>query len=183
MFSMSSVYHLLPHGSTSRGVMLRMDHAGIFVLIASTVTVLHTVLFRGVWRWGPIAFFWLVVASMVPLKAIFLHSLSDWVNTGVYIGLGIPGFIALAVLVRRLGWRTCAPLLVGGLSYIVGALFNQLFWPNLIPGVMHAHELFHLFVIGGVACHWRFTWLILAEPLPGGEAPIRSEPAMAAAAR
>lgn len=182
MFSMSTLYHLMPHGSDARGVMLRMDHAGIFMLIASTVTVVHTVLFRGVWRWAPIAFFWLVVASMVPLKAVFLRDLSEWVNTGVYIGLGIPGFVVLGVLLRRLGWRTCAPFLAGGVIYIVGALFNQLFWPNLIPGVMHAHELFHLFVIAGVACHWRFAWLILAEEPVGAAVESAAAPAPATVA-
>jgi len=184
MFSMSSVYHLLPHGSDARGVMLRMDHAGIFVLIASTVTAIHTIMFRGVWRWGPIVFFWLVVASMVPLKAIFLTSLSEWVNTGVYIGLGIPGFAALAVLVKRLGWRTCAPFVAGGLSYIVGAVFNQIYWPNPIPGVVHAHDLFHLFVIGGVACHWRFVWVIAGtEVADDNPAKATTVPELAAAAR
>lgn len=176
MFSMSSVYHLLPHGSASRGVMLRLDHAAIFVLIASTVTALHTIMFRGFWRWAPIAFFWIVVASMVPLKAVFLTSLSDWVNTGVYIGLGFPGAVALTVLVQRLGWRPCVPFVGGGVLYIIGAIFNQLFWPVLIPGVLHAHELFHLFVIGGVACHWRFVWLIAAEPVPGAP-PVAADAA------
>jgi hypothetical protein len=30
----------------------------------------------------------------------------------------------------------------------------------LIPGVIRAHEVFHVAVLAGLALHWRFVWLI-----------------------
>jgi channel protein (hemolysin III family) len=46
LFSMSGVFHLLERGGTARAVLQRLDHAGIWVLIAGTFTPIHTILFR-----------------------------------------------------------------------------------------------------------------------------------------
>jgi hypothetical protein len=60
---------------------------------------------------------------------------------------------------------------VGGLFYSIGAVLNLLNWPNLYPGVFGSHELFHLFVIAGSACHF---WFIVRVVLPATTAPVVS---------
>lgn len=52
--------------------------------------------------------------------------------------------------------RALVPIVVGGLSYSVGAVLNLLHWPALWPGVFGAHELFHLFVLAGSLAHYLF---------------------------
>ena len=47
MFSMSGVYHLLTPGTTGRAVLQRLDHAGIFLLIAGSFTAAHAILVCG----------------------------------------------------------------------------------------------------------------------------------------
>jgi hemolysin III len=42
----------------------------------------------------------------------------------------------------------------GGLTYSLGAVVYALKWPNPFPGYLGFHEIFHLFVIGGSACHF-----------------------------
>jgi len=48
------------------------------------------------------------------------------------------------------------PLVIGALAYTIGALLDYLKLPNLIPGVLGPHEVFHLFVLTGVSAHWLY---------------------------
>jgi hemolysin III len=51
--------------------------------------------------------------------------------------------------------------LAGALVYSAGALIYGLKRPNLVPGVFGFHELWHLFVVAGSACHfWAVLWYI-----------------------
>jgi channel protein (hemolysin III family) len=47
MLSMSGVYHLLSPEGLPRLVLQRIDHSAILVLIVSTMTPVHQILFKG----------------------------------------------------------------------------------------------------------------------------------------
>ena len=76
----------------------------------------------------------------------------------VYLGLGWVGVISGVALWRRHGFSFMSPLLVGGLAYTIGAIFEYLRRPVLIEGVVGPHELFHVAVVLGIAFHWRFIY-------------------------
>jgi hemolysin III len=61
--------------------------------------------------------------------------------------------------------RALVPIVLGGLSYSVGAVLNLLHWPSLGPGVFGTHDLFHLFVLAGSLAHYLF---ILKVVVPFG---------------
>jgi hypothetical protein len=46
----------------------------------------------------------------------------------------------------------------GGVAYSAGGVIDFVKWPTLVPGTIHAHELFHVAVLAGVALHFRFIW-------------------------
>ena len=69
---------------------------------------------------------------------------------------------------RILPHRALLPIVVGGLSYSVGAVLNLLRWPPLWPGVFGFHELFHLFVLAGSLAHY---WFVLKVVVPFGQSP------------
>jgi hypothetical protein len=50
----------------------------------------------------------------------------------------------------------------------VGAVLNLLHWPNLLPGIFGAHELFHMFVLAGSLAHY---WFILTVVVPFTQCP------------
>ena len=53
--------------------------------------------------------------------------------------------------------RVLVPIVVGGLSYSIGAVVNLLHWPATWPGLFGPHEcLFHLFVLAGSLVHYMF---------------------------
>lgn len=163
--AMSGVFHLLDPVSTGRVVLRRLDHAGIFFLIAATYTPIHIIQFRGVMRWGVLGFVWTCAITGIVLKAVFFDHIPEWVGLTLYLGLGWVGIVSVISLKRRHGWSPLAPLVWGALAYTAGATLEFLRWPVPIPGVIGPHELFHMFVLGGVTCHFVYIWRL--APLEG----------------
>ena len=72
------------------------------------------------------------------------------------------------------------PIVVGGLSYSLGAVLNLLHWPVLLPGIFGAHELFHLFVLAGSLAHYRFILKVVVPFAPAVRGvPFRPIPGVA----
>jgi channel protein (hemolysin III family) len=162
LLSQSGVYHLLSAGTTGRAVMLRLDHAAIFILIAGSYTPPCAILFRGIWRWLPLLLAWSVAVAAVTLKVIFFDDFPEWLGVSLYLLMGWAGVFTGVILWYRYGYRFVRPLVWGGLAYTAGAVLDFLRGPVLIPGVFGSHELFHLFVLAGLVCHWCFVFQFAA---------------------
>lgn len=160
MLSMSFVFHMMAVGGTARDVMLRLDVASIFVLIASTFTVFHGVLFSGRKRWAIPLVLWLIVIVGVTLRTIFFHSIPSYLGDGIFLLMGWMGGWSSYLLWKEFGWRAVKPVMAGGLFYTIGALINAFGWPIFIPKVWGPHETFHLLVLAGLGTHWAFAWSI-----------------------
>jgi hemolysin III len=70
------------------------------------------------------------------------------VSTLIYIGMGWLVMIALKPLRAALPGAGLELLLAGGLCYTGGTIFYL--WKRL----PYHHAIWHLFVLGGSACHW-----------------------------
>ena len=157
MFSMSGVYHLLSEG-TARAVLRRLDHAAIWLMIAGSFTAIHTFHFRRWARWGVLAFVWTVAINGIVFKTVYFDDFPNWLGMTLYLGFGWVGLLSAFLLIRSIGVRGTRLMVAGGLAYSIGAAIEAAQLPALIPGVVGAHELFHLGVLIGAACHWRFVW-------------------------
>lgn len=135
LLSMSAVYHLLGPG-TARSVMRHLDIAGVFALIAGTVTPVHAILFRGFHRWAPLLLVWSAAATGITLRTIFSKSLPSGVGIGIFLIMGWGGLISCVLLWRRYGFTFIRPLLWGGIAYTVGVVILSLNWPTPIPRVI-----------------------------------------------
>lgn len=157
LLCMSGVFHLLPSGTPARAVLRRLDHAAIFILIAGTYTPIHTILFRGGWRWGMLLLVWTIAVASVTLKTIFFANVPDWLGLTLYVGMGWIGLFSMIKLSSTRGIRFIRPLLAGGIVYTIGAIIELANMRPLIAGVFRAHEIFHVAVLGGLGLHWRFV--------------------------
>jgi len=166
LLSMSGVFHLLEPLSSARDVLQRLDHAGIFFLIAGTFTAVHSILFRGIWRWGMLIMIWAIAITSITLKTIYFHDLSEWLGLSLYLGMGWLGAITGVLLYRRFGFAFIKPLLYGALAYTVGAIMEFIRMPILIPGVIESHELFHIAVLIGLGYHFSFVSSISSFSIP-----------------
>lgn len=140
----------------------RLDRIGILVLIAGTYTPLAWTLLRGSWRATTLGVVWLITIVCSGLL-IAGGPLSPAWMTGLYLVMGWGVVACYAELARVVSHRALLPLVAGGLSYSLGAVLNVLHWPTIWPGVFAAHELFHLFVIGGSLAHY---YLVVKVAIP-----------------
>lgn len=152
----SAAYHMLPPEAAQSAVLKRLDHAAIFLLIAASFTPVHAILFRGAWRWGMLAAVWGAALIGVILKTVYFDTVPEWLGLTMYLGLGWFGAVSAAALARRYGWHAIRLVLWGALAYTAGALAEFLRWPVLLPRIVGPHEIFHLAVLAGIACHWAF---------------------------
>lgn len=157
MLAISGTYHLLQPG-LGRDQLQRLDHAAIFLLIAGSFTPVHAYLFRGPWRWGMLAGIWSLALAGVGMKLLYFSAIPEWLGLLSYLGLGWLGLVSWTMLLRRHGFRAVRMALWGALAYTAGALVDFLRWPELVPGLIGAHELFHLAVLAGISCHWTFIY-------------------------
>ena len=168
LLSISGVYHLLEFEGVGRVVLHRLDHAGIFALIAGTFTPVHTILFTGFWRWGFLIVIWSLAIAGITLKSIFFNELAEWVGLMGYLGLGWLGILSAYMTHRLHGFSIIKPLLFGAFAYTLGATLEFLRLPVVLSGVIGPHELFHVAVLAGLAWHWIFIRNLLISAQADG---------------
>lgn len=156
LLSLSGVYHLLTHETVARAVLMRLDHAAIFVLIAGSFTPVHSILLRDRWQWHLLAWIWIAAIAGLTLKTVYFDTVPPRLGLLMYLALGWLGLISTVALARRFGVRFVLPLVWGALAYTIGALADFLGWPVLVAGVVGPHEIFHLAVLAGISFHWAF---------------------------
>ena len=169
LLSMSTVYHMVERGGAAHQVMERLDHGAIFVLIAGTFTAVHGIMFRGWFRWVPLVVVWSVAATCITVKTIFFKDLPEWVGLSFYLGLSWVAALTAIPIFRRHGLRHLAPLFWGGAAYSIGAVMEYKRWFVVIPGVIHAHEIWHVAVFAGALLHWRFVWDVTVDDVASSE--------------
>jgi hemolysin III len=176
-YAASAVFHSVGLQSKSLSLFHRLDHIGIYLLIAGTYTPIAWSLLRGAWLWGPMMMIW-TIAAVCAARVWYGGVLPVWVSTLVYLAMGWGALFCYRELAKTYSHRTLLPLPLGGVFYSVGAVFNLAKWPVLSPGIFAAHELFHFFVIAGSACHIVFM-LNVVVPAPGprfAAVPARTRP-------
>ena len=162
LYSASTLYHLLPLSSAGVARLRPVDHMMIFVLIAGTYTPFCLLALDGAWRVGLLALIWGLALCGIVLK-IFWMEAPRWLSVALYLGMGWVALVAAPALFRAVPTGGMAWVLAGALIYSAGALIYGLKRPNPIPGVFGFHELWHLFVMAGSACHF---WAVLGYIAP-----------------
>ena len=160
----SAVFHGAVVEEPTRDQLCRVDHCGIFLLIAGTYTPLLTHLVVGApWR-RELAAVWLAAGTgggVILVRGL----LPPWLATTIYLVLGWSA-VALYRHLRRTRPAGEVDLMVeGGLYYSIGAVVNLARWPDPWPGVVGAHEIFHVLVLAGALAHYLLIYRLLG-PTP-----------------
>jgi hemolysin III len=88
----------------------------------------------------------------VVIKTVLPGRKDHWISTALYIVMGWLVVIALGPLIRAVPPAGFAWLVAGGCSYTFGVIFFA--WTKL----RYHHAIWHLFVLGGSACHVVAVW-------------------------
>jgi hemolysin III len=151
-FGASAVYHRPMWRPRARAWLARLDHAGIYLLIAgSYVPFALIVLSRG-WAVPVLAIVWGGAVAAIVLKVIWVRA-PKWLSAAIGLTLGWAGAVAFPQLLTL---SPVAILLVGasGLLYTVGAVVYGRRRPDPHPQVFGYHELFHVLTVAAVACEY-----------------------------
>lgn len=152
-FGASALYHRVSWTPDLRRWMRRVDHAGVYLLIAGTYTPVCLLLLSGTARIVVLVVVYAAAASAAVLKFAWVDA-PKWVAAGLGIALGWAGVALLPELATRLNPAAVALLGVGGLAYTAGAIIYARRRPNPLPSVFGYHELFHALTIAAVGCQY-----------------------------
>jgi hemolysin III len=147
LYFASAMYHALPPGRAKR-IFNRLDHAAIYVFIAGSYTPFALGALRGGWGWTLFGLVWALAALGVLLKGFDRLQHVGW-STALYVAMGWLVLIAAVPLMRLVSPAGLVLLVAGGVCYTAGAVFFL-----LDSRLRFGHFLWHLFVMGGSACHF-----------------------------
>jgi hemolysin III len=155
LYGASSLYHLLPVSDRPLRALRTLDHIAIYFLIAGTYTPIALVTLHGSYGWALLVTVWLIAMAGIPFKVFFLDA-PVWISTSTYLVMGYLAVLALPPLARVIPLSGLLWLFLGGLAYTVGAVIYSRQRPDPFPGVLGHHEIWHLLVLLGSACHFAF---------------------------
>ena len=159
-FGASALYHRVTWAPNARLWMRRVDHAGVYLLIAGTYTPVSLLVLSGAWRPTILAIVWGGATAAIVLKFAWVAA-PKWLAVAIGIALGWVAVVALPQLVTRVEASAVTLLIVGGLAYTAGALIYARRRPDPVPSVFGYHELFHALTIFAVACQYTAIALIV----------------------
>lgn len=152
LYLASTLYHALPAGKAKR-VFKVIEHSAIFLLIAGTYTPFTLGALRGAWGWTLLALVWVFAIAGVALK-VSNRACHPVISTGLYLVMGWLALIAINPLRAHVAANGLIWIFAGGVAYTAGVAF-------FAAGCRfrYAHFIWHLFVMGGTACHyWAVLW-------------------------
>jgi len=153
MFTASATYHLVD--STDRVMLFlrKMDHSGIYLLIAGTYTPVCLLFLSGFWRIGLLSIVWAFGLIGIIVK-LFVIRAPRWTTAGIYLMMGWLCLLAIGEIVKALPGGALAWLIAGGLFYTIGAIIYITKKFDFYPDVFGFHEVWHIFVLLGAFSHF-----------------------------
>ncbi|PSF08948.1 PAQR family membrane homeostasis protein TrhA [Marinobacter halophilus] len=146
LYMASALYHGA-RSPTLKSAFKTLDHCAIFLLIAGTYTPFLLVNMRSSTGWTLFAIIWSLATTGVVLKLIFKNRFK-LARVGIYIAMGWLIIFASSDLVANLNQTALYLMVAGGIVYTAGVAFY------LADRIPYMHAIWHLFVIGGSACHF-----------------------------
>jgi len=145
MLAFSTAYNFA--AARYRPVLRRLDHAGIFLMIAGSYTpfTLHNL--TGGWAWGMTIAVW-SIATFGALGKLFLPKVGRKLWVAVYLALGWLVVVALKPMIDNVTLAALLLLVAGGVLYSTGVIFYVNKRLKFYRAIWHGH------VVAAAAAHW-----------------------------
>ncbi|MDF2474396.1 MAG: hypothetical protein K0R21_2178 [Anaerocolumna sp.] len=163
LYTASTVYHTFNLSDKINRRLKKFDHMMIFILIAGTYTPVCLIALNGRIGYSLLILIWSMAILGIGLKAFWVYC-PKWVSSVIYIAMGWTCVLAFAPLLNALPAAAFHWLLAGGIIYTIGGVIYALKLPifNKKHRYFGSHEIFHLFCLGGSACHFIFMYQFVA---------------------
>jgi hemolysin III len=151
-FGASALYHRPTWQPRARSWLARLDHAGVYLLIAGTYTPVCLLVMSGGWRKVVLTIVWSGAGAAILLKLFWVRS-PKWLAALIALSLGWVAAAAFSQLLK-LQMPGLLLLVAGGLLYSAGAIVYARRRPDPVPLVFGYHELFHLLTLAAAGCQY-----------------------------
>lgn len=162
LYSASGVYHAVVCEGRRETFLRKLDHTGIFLLIAGTYVPICLLALPHVYGWTFLAL-QSFLASVGVASTFLLRRFPEVLNVVIYLLMGWMALLAMGWIHAHWPTHAIVLLVLGGLVYTTGAAIFATDSPHLVPGRFSAHDLWHLFVLGGSACHFALMATYIAQ--------------------
>jgi len=153
LFGVSALYHRGTWSPRTQGVLKRLDHANIFLIIAGTYTPFTVLLLPP----GPArVLLWLVwggALAGVAFRVLWVGA-PRWLYVPVYVALGWVAVVYLPDFLSGGGVAVFVLVVVGGLLYTAGGIVYGIKRPNPSPRWFGFHEVFHALTVAAFVVHY-----------------------------
>ena len=161
LYLFSTLYHWLNISEKGITVFRKFDHIMIYILIAASYTPICLVPLRGPWGWTIFGIIWGLAVLGTILTAVWIKA-PRFITTTIYLIMGwavvIAAYPLIQVFKEANNFGSLMWLLAGGIFYTIGGIIYGLKVPKTKWKGFGFHEIFHIFVMLGSACHY---WFIL----------------------
>lgn len=155
LYAASTTYHTFDISKKVNTILKKIDHMMISVLIAGSYTPICLLVLDRSTGIPLLTLVWGIALVGILFKAFWV-SCPKWVSSVLYIGMGWTCVLAFTQILNSMSPVAFGWLLAGGLIYTIGGVIYALKLPifNNKHKNFGSHEIFHLFVMAGSACHF-----------------------------
>jgi len=153
LFGCSALFHRGHWGPRWHGVLRRLDHSNIFLLIAGTYTPFAIMLLDDTNAKILLALVWGGALAGIGFRVFWIGA-PRWLYLPVYIALGWAAIFWLGDFAESAGPAVLTLIIVGGGLYSLGGLIYGLKRPNPVPRWFGFHEVFHSCTIAAFSVHY-----------------------------
>ncbi|ANF82427.1 hemolysin III [Acinetobacter sp. NCu2D-2] len=151
LFTGSALYHFCKTPE-KRAWYKKLDHTAIYYLIAGTYTPFLAIAIPTAKAHYLLIALWVIALIGTLFKLIFIHRFQK-ISLAAYLVMGWLAVLVIDDMQRFLSEQALTYLVIGGLSYTVGALFYAL------KRVRYTHAIWHIFVLIGAGSQFLSIYL------------------------
>ena len=163
LYAASTTYHTFDISPKVNTILKKIDHMMISVLIAGSYTPICLIVLKGPVGYFLFALVWAIALIGIIVKICWI-TCPKWFSSVLYISMGWVCVLAFTQIVNSLSPAAFGWLLAGGIIYTVGGIIYALKVPLFDAKHKNfgSHEIFHLFVMAGSACHFILMYVYIA---------------------
>ena len=152
-FGISALYHRITWSADARAIWRKLDHAGIYLMIAGTFTPVAMLGLSAASARNCLMTIWVIALAGI-IQSIFFVNIPKIFSALIYLVAGYLIVPYMGELQQTLGSGNVWLLVAGGVTYTLGALCYALKRPVLDPRYFGYHEVFHVLVNAGAILHF-----------------------------
>jgi hemolysin III len=157
LFLASSLYHAFKAQENGLSFWRKMDRFAIFIMIAGSYTPVCYFFLDESWRLPMIAIQWGLVGFGL-FSQIFFPRAPSYLYAIIFLTMGWLLALPMKQVLSNMTVMQSYLLIVGGIAFSAGAVVYAIKRPVMFPGIFSFHELFHVMVLIGGACHYALIY-------------------------